>query len=153
MLSQLRRTKVYSRLGRHEIVRQFVKYAMVGCVNVALFLGIFNLLLHLGAHDLVADVIAFALTSISSFTFNKLWSFRDTRTHAVVRQYFLFVSFTLIGLGLQLSLFSVLLVPLRDFGRIGKNAAALGALPFSVIWNFTAYRRWTFKATPRATSV
>ena len=152
MLAQLRRSKIYSALGRHEIVRQFLKYAMVGVVNVALFLSIFNLLLHLGAHDFLADIAAFLVTSINSFIFNKLWSFRDRRREAVVRQYFLFVFFTLVGLGLQLSLFSVLLVPLRQFGQLGKNGAALGALPFSVIWNFTAYRRWTFNRPTRAGS-
>lgn len=144
MLTQLRRSKVYERLHRHEIIRQFVKYAIVGCLNVAIFLGIFNGLLLMDVPALGANAVAFVVTSVNSFVLNKIWSFRDQRRHAVVRQYLVFVFFTLVGLGLNTSVFSLLLIPLGDYGTLGKNAAALGSLPISVIWNFTTYRKWTF---------
>ena len=144
MLAQLRQSTVYRRLHRHEIVRQFVKYAVVGCLNVAIFLAIFNSLLLVDVPALAANAIAFSVASVNSFVLNKIWSFRDRRRHAVVRQYFVFVFFTLVGLGMNTAVFSLLLIPLEGFGTLGKNAAALGSLPVSVIWNFTSYRRWTF---------
>lgn len=152
MPTQLRRTKLYESLHRHEIVRQFVKYAMVGVLNVALYLGIFNLLLLTDIHVLGANAIAFTITSVNSFVLNKTWSFRDQRAHAVVRQYFTFVFFTLIGLGLNTGVFSLLLIPLAQYGTLGKNAAALLSVPVSVVWNFTSYRLWTFRDPKRDSS-
>jgi putative flippase GtrA len=145
VLTQLRRTKVYASLERHEIVRQFVKYAMVGCLNVGLSLAIFNGLRIVGTPRLAASTVAFLFTSINGFVLNKTWSFRDKRTHRLTQQYFVFVFFTLIGLVLFSVAFRALLIPLEQYGRIGENAAFLSALPVSVLWNFTSYRRWTFK--------
>lgn len=138
-------TNRFPRLRRHEIVRQFVKYALVGAMNVAMFLAIFNFMLMLGVHTLGANAVGFVLTSFNSFTLNKIWTFRDRRRDAVARQYLIFVLFTLVGLALNSGALTLLLVPLERYGTIGKNAAALLALPVSVIWNFNAYRRWIFR--------
>jgi putative flippase GtrA len=150
--SQFRRSKTYERLSRHEIVRQFVKYAVVGVLNVAIFLTIFNVLRSMDVPVLGANAIAFVVTSVNSFLLNKFWSFRDHRREAFVRQYLVFVLFTIVGLALNTAVFRLLLIPLAQFDRLGENAAALGALPVSVIWNFTTYRRWTFKPSARPTS-
>ena len=56
-----------------------------------------------------------------------------------------FLLMTLIGLALNTGAFRLLLIPLEEYGRLGRNAAALATVPISVAWNFTAYRRWTFK--------
>lgn len=145
MLSQLRRSKVYTWLGRHEIVRQFVKYALVGALNLTLFLGIFNGLRSIHVPVLGAYAAGFFTTNVLSFFLNKRWSFRDQRSHSVHRQYFLFAFLTLVGFGLSSTAFRLLLLPLHQFGRLGENAAALGAVPVSVLWNFMSYRRWAFK--------
>ncbi len=146
MRTSLRTSKVYERLTKHEIVKQFVKYGLVGVLNVALFFAIFNGLRPITSlHTIGRYAIGFLVTSVISFFLNKHWSFRDPRRHAVVRQYFHFVSFTLVGLGLNTGVFSLLLIPLDHYGAIGENIAALLALPFSVLWNFTGYRYWVFK--------
>lgn len=136
---------MYARLARHPWLLQFVRYGLVGVVNVLLFFGLFNLLLWVGWPILGANALAFFLTSINSFTLNKLWAFRDQRRKAVIRQYLVFVTFTLIGLGINTGMLTLLLIRLERYGTIGKNLAALGAIPFSVAWNFFSYRRWTFK--------
>ena len=95
------------------------------------------------------DAIGFFIASINSFLLNKAWAFRDQRREAVVRQYFTFLFFTLVGLALHTGAFALLLVPLDVHGQIGRNLALLCALPVSVIWNFTSYRLWTFRTQPR----
>lgn len=152
MFEQLQRSKLYATLHQHEIVRQFVKYAIVGCVNVAASLGIFNGLRALNVHRLAASAIAFVLTSINGFVLNKIWSFRDRRADRVTRQYFKFAFFTLIGLALFTAAFRLLLIPLEQHGRLGENIAFLASVPVSVIWNFTSYRYWTFNRPARASS-
>lgn len=145
MLNRARSTRLYARLSGYPALHQFVRYALVGVLNVVVYLGIFNVLRVVDAHPNLAAAVAFFVTSIQSFTLNKLWAFRDPRREALMRQYLVFVFFTLVGLAINQAAFTVLLLPLRRFGRLGENAALIGALPFSVIWNFFSYRRWTFK--------
>ena len=149
LLTQFRSTKTYERVTRHEIVHQFLKYAMIGALNVCVHVGIFNILVLAGVPTLAANAVAFFVASINSFVWNKRWAFRDARRNAVVRQYFVFLFFTVVGLALHTGAFSLLLIPMHPHGTIGKNVALLLALPVSVIWNFTCYKLWTFTPTDR----
>lgn len=133
-----------SRIRQHEALGQFVRYAIVGCLNVALFFGLLNGTRWLGAPIAAAAGVAYLVTNIVSFVLNKRWSFRDTRSDGVMRQYLLFFSFTLVGLILYEAALHLLLIPLGRHGLLGENIAALFAIPVSVLWNFNAYRRWTF---------
>lgn len=140
---------LYDRLASYEIVGQFIRYATVGVMNVALFFAIYNTLLHFHVETHASYVIAFAITNVGSFLLNKRWTFRDARPH-FVRQYFRFSFFTLVGLGISTTAFSAFLhlTPLEHHGTVGKNVAALAAIPFSVFWNFFSYRHWTFHRDP-----
>ena len=145
--SMLLKSKVRHRIPvrHHEVVGQFVRYAVIGCLNVAVYFGIFNLLRVVGLHPNASLAVAFFLTSIQSFTLNKVWAFKDRRREALVRQYVVFVFFTTVGLAINQVAFTAFHLPLQRFGRIGENLAAFGAIPFSIMWNFLSYRRWTFK--------
>lgn len=138
--------KIYDKLASYEIVGQFVRYATIGVLNVALFLAIYNGLRYIKVEAHLAYVIGFVLTSIGSFFLNKRWAFRDPH-HQVMRQYLKFVSFTAVGLCISTGAFSAFLhwTPLDQHGRLGENIAALAAVPFSVVWNFFSYRTWTFR--------
>jgi putative flippase GtrA len=149
VLDQIRSSRLYTRVRRHEAFGQFVRYALVGSTNVAVHLIFFNILSALGLHTLGANAIAFLLATVNSFFLNKVWAFRDPRREAIFKQYVLFLSFTVVGLALHTAAFSFLLVPLDDHGTLGKNVALVCALPVSVVWNFMCYRLWTFK--PRST--
>ena len=140
------RNDLYARVRQHEAFGQFVRYALIGVLNVALFFAIFNVLRALGTDRIVAQVVAFLLTSVGSFFLNKRWAFKDPRRDMFFRQYAMFATFTVFGLALQTTAFRLFLIPLGHFGRLGENAALVGALPFSIAWNFLSYRRWTFKS-------
>lgn len=141
------RTLVHT-LKSRSIVRHFVKYSIVGAWNTVLFLGILNVARSAALAFALAYAVAFVVASFNSFVLNRLWTFRDREHGPAVRQYLVFIFFT--GIGLVLGEFSAhaLLSFLHQFGRIGENIAALGAVPVSVLWNFLAYRRWTFKHAP-----
>lgn len=136
--------RIPSRFREHQALGQFVRYAIVGAANVAVYVTIFNVLRVVDTHPNLAAGVAFFVTSIQSFTLNKVWTFRDRRREALVRQYLVFVFFTIVGLAINQGVFTALLVPLDRLGRVGENLALVGALPFSVAWNFFSYRRWTF---------
>jgi putative flippase GtrA len=140
---------LYRRVRRHEVTGQFVRFASVGVFNFLSYFAIYNALLHFGLHAVASTACAFAITSVSSFFLNKFWSFRDLHRRGIVRQYAIFTLFTLVGLGINSGAVAVFLIPFHPYGRLGENAAALCAQPFSMLWNFTAYRRWTFRGRPR----
>ena len=145
MLTQIRSSKLYERVHRHEVARQFIKYALIGGLNVALFLALFNLMRFIGLSAVAAYVVAFVPTNVNSFFLNKRWAFRDEREHAVFRQYLVFAFFTIVSLGINTGAFTLFLIPLRKYGTLGENIAALLPLPLSVAWNFTSYKLWAFK--------
>src|SRR5439155_24245267 len=120
-MSNLR--ELAGRVRRHEITGQFVRYAAVGCLNVALFFTIFNLLTPANtsrARTVAAYACAFLITSVVSFALNKTWAFKDTRRERIAHQYALFLVLTVVGLALQLGVFSLLLIPLHQYGRLGR---------------------------------
>jgi len=143
------------RVRHHEITGQFLRYAVIGVVNVLFFFALFNLFTPSAAsraRTVAAYAAAFFITSLFSFAMNKIWAFKDTRRERIAHQYALFLFLTAIGLGLQTGIFTLVLIPLHQYGRLGRNVAALPGIPISVLWNFTAYRRWTFNAATAAAS-
>jgi len=153
VLTRLRSTRAYARLSAYPTVHQFVRYALVGALNVVVMLGIFNLLLLSDLHPNVAQAVAFLITTVQGFYLHKTWAFRDEGRHPPLRGYLVFLALTVVGLGINQAAFTLFLVPLGRYGLIGKNVASLAAVPFSVVWNFMAYRTWTFRpAAPAASS-
>lgn len=118
---------------------------MVGAFNTAFYFAVFNLLLHADLHPIVANSSAFLVTNVIAFFLQKHFAFRDKRRHAMFLQYARFLALTLIGLGIQTAAFSLFRIPFHRYGTLGNNLAAVCATPFAVLWNFTAYRLWTFK--------
>jgi len=134
----------YQRLREHELTGQFIRYALVGCLNVCLSLTVFTVL----GRSVPAYAISFLASNTVSFFLNKRWAFKD-QSADVVRQYILFFVFTGIGVVLLTGAFRLLLIPFDRYGTTGRYAAFLGSIPVAVLWNFTAYRRWTFRAARR----
>jgi putative flippase GtrA len=138
------RSSSYRRLREHEATGQFVRYALIGCLNFALSIAVFTVL----GRSAAAYAVAFLASNTLSFFLNKHWAFRDTASD-VTRQYALFALFTAIGLVLALGTFRLLLIGFDRYGTAGRYAAYLGSVPIAVLWNFTAYRRWTFREARR----
>jgi len=135
---------LHKRVREHEATGQFVRYGLIGCLNFAITLAVFTAL----GHSIPASAVAFVVSATLSFFLNKKWAFKDTGTD-VVRQYVLFAAFTCVGLVLFTGTEWLLRIPLKPYGVMGHYIALVGAVPVAVIWNFTAYRRWTFRSAPR----
>jgi putative flippase GtrA len=139
-LAAMEKPSPYKRLREHEITGQFVRYALIGCFNVAISLSIFTIL----GRSVPATSVAFLVSNTISFFLNKHWAFKDAGAD-VARQYVVFFLFTAVGLGLIVGQFALYRIPLRRYGVAGHYAAYLASIPLVVLWNFTAYRRWTFR--------
>ncbi len=133
--------------GRREVER-FVKFALVGTLGMVIDLTMLNVL-HglLGWHLLVANSISFSAAVVSNFTWNRLWTFPETRHRPVASQLAQFATVSVIGLGLNnLVLWQVyrLLVPFVP-APWNYNAAKMFAIGVVLFWNFGANRLWTFR--------
>lgn len=135
------------RFRSRELVR-FIKFALVGALGMVVDLSILNILHGLvGLHLLVANSISFSAAVVSNFTWNRLWTFPETRDRPVHTQLTQFATVSVIGLGINnfiLWQFYQVLQPYLSTPW-DYNAAKILAIGVVLFWNFGANRLWTFR--------
>lgn len=137
---------------------RFLRFAVVGIIGAVVDFGTFNLLNGLfGVPAVWASVISFSAAIISNFTWNRFWTYPDSRSKRLSVQLVEFMVISLVGLAIRTPLFAfldkVLLMILSSSGieAIGLSAEFIGhnlALAISVVvvmfWNFFVNRYWTY---------
>ena len=144
---------------RHPEARRFAKFAIVGSIGFIVDTGALNLLvlgLHLvnGTHRLYAKAFSFLLALLSNFVWNRFWTYRDSRSKPVSLQLLQFFVVSLVGLGINLLIFSLVsgwLIPVfqSPLGivrglAVGTNLAQVSAVAVVMFWNFFINRVWTY---------
>ena len=80
---------------------RFIRFAIVGAAGAVIDFGVFNFLTNLVGYfkeNVVwASVISFILAVISNFTWNRLWTYPDSRSKPLARQLTQFVAVSVIG--------------------------------------------------------
>ena len=143
-------------VNRKERTR-FLRFALVGTLGAVVDFTVFNLLSGLlGMHAVLASMISFCAAVASNFTWNRLWTFPDSRSKPVHRQLVQFVLVNLAGLAIRTPIFALLEGPLQQvfepFGpslplapiSIGHNLALAAAILVVMLWNYFANRHWTY---------
>jgi putative flippase GtrA len=147
--------------------RQFVKFCIVGVSSTIINFGFFNLLYHKTAVGLVPSLtIAFFLSMLNGFFWNRRWTFRESRVNSAATQSLRFFAVNVVGWILNTSIvvlivahyqsggndrfFDILAAVVagqgrQHFGALLLNAALGVATCVVVFWNFFANRFWTFK--------
>jgi putative flippase GtrA len=138
---------------------RFLRFAFVGAVGAVVDFGTFNLLSSgFGVNVVLASVFSFIAAISSNFTWNRYWTYPDSRTKPISRQLIQFTVVSVIGLAIRTPLIAVLEPLLTSlFGRLAflpvgfVSASLLGeniALAIGVIvvmfWNFFINRYWTY---------
>ena len=122
--------------------KQAIKYYSVGGSGVLVNLGILYALTDfMGLWYIASQVIAISISISSNFLFNRFWTFSDSieeQRNSVMYVKFLIVS--LIGMGIQLGITSVLVegAAVYYMYAAGIGIAIAGAI------NYVVNRRWTF---------
>ncbi len=131
-------------------VRQLVKFALVGTTSTAINFAVLNLMLialHQGRYPSVT--VAFLVSVVNGYVWNKRWTFREAQAKAVHTQFSQFLLVNAVGFGLDLLIIRLISGPLETNLHlsmvIATNIAQLVATAVVVVWNFTANRLWTFK--------
>jgi putative flippase GtrA len=132
--------------------KRVVRFIVVGALAFVVDTGSLSLFaLGLGLEHRIAKGLAFALAVAASFVGNHFWTYRDLRHDAMLRQVLSFVLVSLVGLGVNLLVFSLVeqlcKTLLSDvLALYAAQAAAVGA---GMVWNFAANRYFTY-ADPRS---
>ncbi len=137
-------------LAQHRGVRQFVKFGIVGATSTIISFLIFNVALsQLHQNRYTSETLAFCISVVNGYFWNKRWTFKDTPSKAVHTQFIQFVLVNVVGLLIDLLIMRLISVPLEhQFGvslKLAANIAKIVAVAIVFFWNFFANRLWTFK--------
>ncbi len=133
------------------VVREGLKFGVVGAVAYVVDLGVFNLLLHAGSDPvlegkpLTAKVISVAVATMVAWMGNRWWTFRRRRRSAVPRELFLFVVVNVGGLLLALVPLAMSRYVLGLTSPVADNIAAnVVGLAMGTLFRFLMYRTVVF---------
>lgn len=134
--------------GTREIKR-FIKFGIVGASGFIVDFTVLNLLLF-GAQfpAWLANGCSFALAVTNTFTWNRLWTFPESRMRPLRTQLVQFFLVNLIGLGINQLIFlgSNALAWRHLFtAALAWNLAKATASAVAMLWNFGANRLWTWR--------
>jgi putative flippase GtrA len=138
---------------------RFLKFAVVGVFGAVVDFGVFNLLTQLTlVPAVIASIISFIAAVFSNFTWNRYWTYPDSRSKRISLQLSEFAVISLIGLAIRTPLFAFLegtfsriFVTLRvpifssmDPVFLAHNLALAIAVIVVMLWNFFVNRYWTY---------
>jgi putative flippase GtrA len=137
---------------------RFLRFVVVGIIGAVVDFGVMNLLVNEFSSPLVlAGAVSFIAAILSNFTWNRFWTYPDSRSKPVVRQLVEFSTVSVIGLAIRVPILAVVEpFMLRVFSKAHlrltyadpKILSANLTLAFAVLvvmfWNFFVNRYWTY---------
>lgn len=133
------------------LIREVIKFGVVGAVAFVVDLGLFNLLRFAGGEGplydkpLTAKVISVAVATLVAWLGNRYWTFRHRRRAQAAHELALFVVFNVVGMLIALGClgFSHYVLDLRS--PLADNISANGVgLVLGTLFRFWAYRTFVF---------
>ena len=135
----------YYRLSH--LVRELLKFGVVGGVAFVVDVGLFNLMLHLTDKPLTSKAVSVVVATTVSYAGNRNWTFRRRSRSTVRREYTLFFFLNGVGLGIALACLATSHYLLDFTSRLSDNIAAnVIGLGLGTAFRFWSYRRWVFPA-------
>lgn len=137
---------------------RFLRFAIVGAIGAVVDFGILNLLLALNVSYLISATISFIAAVLNNFTWNRFWTYPDSRSKPISQQLVQFSVINVIGIGIRIPLLAVLEKILINAAnnsfpegiwvfspeKIGQNLGLAVAILVVMLWNFSANRLWTY---------
>ena len=133
----------YYRLG--QMVRELLKFGVVGSVAFVVDVGLFNLLLALTDKPLTSKAVSVVAATTVAYAGNRTWTFRRRTRSTVRREYTLFFLLNGVGLAIALTCLAVSHYALGFTSALADNIAAnVVGLGLGTAFRFWSYRRWVF---------
>ena len=121
------------------MLRQLIKFSLVGVLNTAIHVGVFNLLFYFMQY-LLAQSIGFLFAVTNSYYINKKWTFKS-RDRDVKREFTRFMIVNLVSLSVNLGCLAALV----ELYHFNPRVAQLLTVVVSLAVNFTGNKFWTFR--------
>lgn len=137
---------------------RFVKFALVGALGAAIDFGVMNLLSHWIFHlSLVAaGTISFICAVLSNFTWNRVWTYPESRSRPLIGQLGMFFLVNAAGVAIRVPILHFFEPPLLRFVEAAfhttyltaefyaKNFTLAIAIGIVMLWNYFVNRYWTY---------
>lgn len=129
-------------------VRRFAKFSAVGALGAIVDFALLNLMRgHFGWPLFWANTFSVSIAIFNNFTWNRMWTFPESRNRKKRTQLPQFFTVNLIGLMINNLIvvgIDALLVP-HVGDPLSYNLAKLVAIGVVLFWNFGANRLWTYR--------
>lgn len=125
----------------YNLVKQFIKFGMVGVVNTLNSWLVYYLLLFFNIHYLVANTIAYFASSLIGYFLNKMWVFKkkeQKNLNGLVKYYIVYITSYFLNMMCMYIIVDVL--------NISDKLAPILVLFVTVPFNFIFSKLWIFKS-------
>ncbi|MGV8027380.1 MAG: GtrA family protein [Anaerolineaceae bacterium] len=144
---------------KKKLPKRFIKFALVGLSGTIVDFAIFNLCVSIfHFNSIIASVCSFSMGLLNNFTWNRLWTYPESKEKSLGSQFFKFIVVSVIGLGIRTPLFAAIEDPMIQYSNslihanspitavtLGHNLALGIAIIVVLFWNYFANRLWTYK--------
>lgn len=117
---------------------QLLKFGVVGTIGYAINLGVYVLLLGIGAHE--AAVVSFVVSAFGNYWLNRHWTFADSKGRVGTQG----MKFFSVSLG-ALLVNQLWLLVFLDWLKMGKIAAQAISIVLVLPLNFLGNKLWSFR--------
>lgn len=137
---------------------RFLRFLVVGLIGAGVDFGVMNLLVRLFSTPLVvAGTLSFIAAIASNFTWNRYWTYPDSRSKKISRQLAEFSIVSVVGLTIRVPILAILepiidrLIQPLPFSNndlyvdfLSDNLTLSVAVVIVMLWNFFINRYWTY---------
>lgn len=138
---------------------RFMRFAVVGVIGAVVDFGISNLLIQFFHTPLVlAGTISFIAAILSNFTWNRFWTYPDSRSKRISSQLVQFGLVSVMGLVIRIPILALVEPVVENLfirlnlgipgiftpARLADNVTLAIAVVIVMFWNFFANRYWTY---------
>jgi putative flippase GtrA len=136
---------------------RFLKFMAVGTMGAVIDFGIANVLAHFFQVPLdIAGTISFICAIISNFTWNRYWTYPESRSRHLAQQLAMFFVVNVAGLAIRYPILHYGELPVLQFFQnlnlhtfltpefLARNCVLATAVGIVMLWNFFVNRYWTY---------
>lgn len=130
--------------SRREKLVQFIKFGLVGVSNNLISYGSYVLLVSIGMHYVLSNIIGFSISVFNAFYWNNKYVFSDPKGSRVWWKTFIKTYVSYAGTGIVLS--NVLLAVWVELFQVPKIIAPIINLMITIPINFFTNKYWAYKS-------
>jgi len=136
---------------------RFFKFATVGTIGAVIDFGVANGLIRFANLSLVyAGIISFFCAVLSNFTWNRFWTYPESRSRHILHQLGMYILVSLTGISIRIPILHFGETPILKIFKsmnnfssnlvefLARNVTLAIAVGIVMMWNFFVNRYWTY---------